>query len=137
MAPRYLAPLLLALLVIAPAAADSAVKVSEADCRWLTRHRPAADVAYRPGVDVRGRPVAPADLPDANRVELPRQISIVLAVPLGTLLKGHGRPELAASEVDVGLATVDRDSGQVYYEGQLLDGGEAARLVAACGDKLD
>ncbi len=31
-------------------------------CRQLVRHVPAADVAYKPGVDAKGKPIAPADL---------------------------------------------------------------------------
>ena len=53
--------------VIAPAALASeapagppSVLVGREICRRLVAHRPAPDVLYRPGVNLRGRPVAPA-----------------------------------------------------------------------------
>jgi len=52
-----------ALMLSGPATADQGtgrVVVETGDCRWLVRHRPAGDVAFAPGVDRRGRPVAPA-----------------------------------------------------------------------------
>jgi hypothetical protein len=56
------------------------IAVTPADCRLLERHQPAPDVAYRPGVDVRGRPVAPADLGGAPGFELPPVLEFTLAL---------------------------------------------------------
>ena len=39
------------------------VVISGQDCQRLVRHVPAPDVAYKPGIDVHGKAVAPADLP--------------------------------------------------------------------------
>ena len=50
-------------LAALPALADDRVAVSRADCQRLVAHVPAADVAYKPGVDVHGKAVASADLP--------------------------------------------------------------------------
>ena len=36
------------------------VRIAKKDCRRLVRHQPAADVAYQPGVDVRGNKVVGA-----------------------------------------------------------------------------
>ncbi|MEQ8734054.1 MAG: hypothetical protein RIC29_03960, partial [Rhodospirillaceae bacterium] len=38
------------------------ISVRAADCRKLISHIPADDVAFEPGLDVRGRKVAPTDL---------------------------------------------------------------------------
>ncbi len=39
-----------------PAAAEEAkIKFTKKDCRRLVRHQARADVAYKPGVDVRGK----------------------------------------------------------------------------------
>ncbi|MQX37842.1 hypothetical protein [Roseospira navarrensis] len=46
-----------------------AVTIDAAACRRLVRYVPDPDVTYRPGVDVRGRPVAPADLHDYSAFE--------------------------------------------------------------------
>ncbi|MBI5120564.1 MAG: hypothetical protein HZA67_06125 [Rhodospirillales bacterium] len=43
-------------------AAAETVTVSKRDCSRLIAHAPSADVAYKSGVDVKGRKVAPADL---------------------------------------------------------------------------
>ena len=61
--------------------------VSKQHCRWLVQHQPATDVAYTPGVGVRGRPVKPADLASNRRINLPQMITIPLHVPVGNLLK--------------------------------------------------
>ena len=51
------------------------VVISGQDCQRLVRHVPAPDVAYKPGVDVHGKPVAPADLPgSAGGYQLPDHI---------------------------------------------------------------
>ncbi len=44
----------------APSQAE--VRITRQDCQRLVHHVPAADVAYRPGVDVHGKPVVAADL---------------------------------------------------------------------------
>ncbi|WP_255542570.1 hypothetical protein [Azospirillum sp. INR13] len=51
-------------------------------CQRLTRHVPAADVEYRPGVDVNGRPVVPADLPGTAGAQPPVPIDLPLSVDL-------------------------------------------------------
>jgi len=56
----------------APAhAADGAevVSIDARACRRMVRHVPDPDVTYRPGVDVRGRAVTPADLHDYSAFE--------------------------------------------------------------------
>jgi hypothetical protein len=45
--------------------------MSSGDCNRFVRHHPSADVEYKPGVDVRGKAVAPADLPGSRRIKLP------------------------------------------------------------------
>jgi hypothetical protein len=127
--------LMLAILAATPATAGvlkQKVSVSKQDCRWLVRHRPSADVAYKPGVDVRGRPVKPADLESNQQVDLPPVIAIPLHVPLGNVLKKGSSTAVDSSEVGAGLVTVDRRSGEVKYEGKTLAPAEAKRMTAAC-----
>ena len=52
-------------------AQESRIVVSEEDCRRLVRHSPSADVEYKPGVDVRRKSVAPADLPGSASIKIP------------------------------------------------------------------
>jgi hypothetical protein len=79
---------LAAFLAMAGATAKGLKKmVSKQDGRWLVQHLPAADVAYTPGVGVRGHPVKPVDLASNRRINLPQIIAIPLHVPVGNLLK--------------------------------------------------
>ncbi|MDA1101622.1 MAG: hypothetical protein O2967_21890 [Proteobacteria bacterium] len=106
--------------------------VSEKDCRLLVAHQPAADVAYKPGVGVRGRPVKPADVDSDQRIDLPQVIAIPLHVPLRRFPGIGVVSPIGDSEAGVGLVTVDRTSGEVKYEGKTLVQSEKARVVAAC-----
>ncbi|MDO8606289.1 MAG: hypothetical protein Q7R40_07125 [Phaeospirillum sp.] len=63
----------------APAVAQQAngapmvITITKTDCSRLIQHQPAPDVAYKPGVDVRGKPVASADA-DPSRAEFARKV---------------------------------------------------------------
>jgi len=127
--------LALALLPLSGAALaqDGTVRLTTAQCRYLERHQPDADVAYKPGVDVHGRPVAPADLDGGRQVEVRPDVVIDLAVPLADFLApGRLRRQLGGSDIHVGTLEVDLASGLVRYDGQLLTDPERARLVAVC-----
>ncbi|WP_119165725.1 hypothetical protein [Algihabitans albus] len=72
---------------ISAAAQPLEVTITRADCSQLVRHLPDADVSadYQPGVDARGKPVAPADLYGANPIELPETFTFLIEVnPLST-----------------------------------------------------
>ena len=86
MAKNWLAAVLCAFagLLPAPAAAEAehVVKVTAGDCRRVVAHVAAADVEYRPGVDVRGRKVAPADLGGGPPIGLPDEIAFDIKLDL-------------------------------------------------------
>mgnify|MGYP005644293085 FL=1 len=131
--------LMAAIIAFAPARADELtgeIKISKKDCRWLVRHQPAADVAYKPGINSRGHKVASADLNPEQQIKLPPIIAIPLTVPVGDLLKKGTSTQVDGSEVNVGLVTIDRKSGEVQYEGKTLVIGQTDRMVAACRDLL-
>jgi hypothetical protein len=112
------------------------VIVDESDCRWLVAHRPDAGVAYRPGVDAEGRPVAPADLPGSPGATLPREVRIALSLRLGDLLGARIPPLLGKSEAYVGTVTVDTASGQAYLDGQELPDPAANAIARVCAERL-
>jgi hypothetical protein len=88
-----------------------------------------ADVAFRPGVDVVGRPVAPADLPGgAQGVGLPVGTNILLDSGRRGLLPGQ------RLETHVGTVVVE-PSGRVLLNGQPL-GTEPPRSIAALCSEL-
>ncbi|MBF0168198.1 MAG: hypothetical protein HQL45_11265 [Alphaproteobacteria bacterium] len=62
---------ILGLLAASEAAAGESVQVSRQDCQRLVHHVPSSDIAYKPGVDAKGRPVKPADLEGSgNNIKL-------------------------------------------------------------------
>jgi hypothetical protein len=119
--------LIAAILLVAagtlPAAAQT---ISEWDCRRLERHVPAPDVVYRPGVDVRGRSVAPADLNPAVPI-VPERFAIYLGVDLRERLGLP--PDLIA---DLPLGVIEIDNGTVLFNGRPIAPDAAAGLAAAC-----
>jgi hypothetical protein len=117
------------LLAAAPAAAQAPVDLTV--CRYLPRHRPAADVEYRPGVDVRGNRVAPADLPGSagampmERFEIP--VTLDFARKLGFATPGAGA---LPGTMEVGRLTMQ--GNRMLFNGQPLSGTNEAELYAFC-----
>jgi hypothetical protein len=107
-------------------------------CQALTtRHRPAPDVEYIPGVDVRGRAVAPADLPGsagANRQTLERfeiPVTLDFAQRMGFSGGRVGTSGKLPGNAEVGRLVID--GGRVTFNGAQVGGGSEAALAAACG----
>ena len=118
------------LLFVLPAAAQT-VKITSADCsRLVTKHVPAPDVAYKPGVDVRGRAVAPADLGGAPQIKIPDQINIPITVDLQKRLNIPANPNLFKPEADLGMVTFQ--GTQVFYNGQPIGDTAQAARAAEC-----
>ncbi|MFM8988843.1 MAG: hypothetical protein ACKOUS_04100 [Alphaproteobacteria bacterium] len=111
----------------APALAQTVV-VDSAACRALATHQPSPDVAYRPGVDVRGRPVVGADLNPAPAI-LPPTLSFDLNADLAPFLPAGSR--LSLPQMGVGRVTIGPD-GKVMFNGQPVGQGDGAALAAAC-----
>lgn len=125
------------------------VTVSAADCRKLATHRPSDDVTYKPGVDVHGKAVAPADLNGGYASMVPDEITIPISIDLADRL-GRAR---ARSQGDANPTTVDRPllpyAGQVplgtvtikgndvLWNGEPLAPRDEATLAAACRAKLE
>ena len=62
------------------------VAVSTTDCSKLVQHVPADDVTYKPGVDVHGNAVVPADLGGGTNITMPEQIDIQIGIDLADRL---------------------------------------------------
>ena len=107
------------------------VEVTGADCRRLfTEHRPAADVAYKPGVDVNGKPVAGADL-NPSPIKVPDTVAFDIAVDLTKYGVASSSP-LFQPNVKLGQVQMDLLSGKVLYNGQALGNPEIEALREAC-----
>ncbi len=136
-----LAGLVCLLIPLAPtggiaAAADGAIEITRADCSRLVKHVPAPDVTYQPGVDVHGKPVAPADLDGGYQVALPRVIRIPITVLLDERFGIPANSVLYKAEAEIGVAEVDLVDGRVTFNGQDLAPAEAQALSAACQEYL-
>lgn len=121
----------------AQSADDQAAWVSPPDCAALVAHRPAQSVEYQQGVDARGRPVAPADLPGHVPLEIDEeQVSIDLRIPLSEFfdVPPSLQPVVGNAEIDPGRVTV-RD-GVAYLGGRRLADQQQNALARACAERL-
>jgi hypothetical protein len=122
---RYFWPLL---VFAGPALAEPVAVIDTATCRLLERHQPAPDVAYRPGVDVQGNAVAPADLPAERGLNLPQTVAVDIRIPVRKLL-GRATPPLTGdADIRVGQVLVGPD-GRVTFNGREIGDGP---VIAAC-----
>jgi hypothetical protein len=132
-AMRIIASIALVLATVAWAAPASAeIAISRKDCARLVNHQPAPDVAYQPGVDVHGRPVAPADLA-GQQIQLPD----VIYIPIEVLVQDkYGIPANSVLyDATALVGVVSLRGNQVYFEDQPLGDPEVAALEQACRDR--
>jgi len=116
------------------AAAGRQLHVTAADCRRLVQYLPSGDVTYRPGVDVYGRAVAPADLSPAPSLGPPERMTVYIDANL----RRYGVPPtspLFQPFVGVGAISFD-SSGNVFFNGQPLGGGEQSALAELCRQRM-
>lgn len=126
---KYLLTVLLSLMFFSSALAEHSPGHSVL-CQSLARHVPAADVAYKPGVDVRGKAVVPADL-NAPMVQAPGKIYIPVEIDL---IEKFGLTVDPALKLDTEVALVGvAPDGTVDYNGQDITSGAAS----ACGLVVD
>jgi len=115
-----------------PTPTPTPIRATPADCRRvLTEHRPAPDVAYQPGVDVRGRPVVGADLNPAPQFQVPDSVAFDIAVDLKKYGIAATSP-LFQPNFKLGEVRMDVASGRVLYNGQPLGNPELEALREAC-----
>jgi hypothetical protein len=109
------------------------IAVKDADCRRVVEHQAAADVNYKPGVDVYGRPVAPADLPGSSQIKLPDEIQIPITVDLSKRLGLPTDGSVFKPEAQIG--TVSVRGNQVFFNNQPLGAQDQAALQQACAER--
>lgn len=108
------------------------ITVSRSACKALVRHVPDEDVAYKPGVDVRGNAVAPADLNGGSNIlrSLPKEIEFPVTLDFFEY-SGIDAPDGMSGEQSIGKITYR--NGRVYFNDQPI-GNDAVNddLIAAC-----
>jgi hypothetical protein len=121
---RFATRFLVGLCLAAPVSAQP--RLSAADCARVVAHLPDASVAYRPGADVLGRPVAPADLSPPQLVAPPR-LGFMLSVDLARRLD---LPMGLSGDLPLGIVTIENN--QLRFNGRVLGDETQAALAAAC-----
>ncbi len=118
-----------------PVVAETVIVVSRADCMALVAHRPDPGVDYRPGVDARGRPVAPADLGGAPAIVLAEEIEIPITVELAPRFGLPPVPDLYKGEAEIGRARVRLEDGRAWFDGRPLTGEQERILALLCRER--
>ncbi|MGM0560982.1 MAG: hypothetical protein ACQETX_07940 [Pseudomonadota bacterium] len=114
-------------LPLSVAAESVKVTISAADCQLLQPYTPESgqDPAYKPGVDVEGNAVAPADLGGGSQFELPESFTFPLEVtPF---------PDSAFSSSAIRLGEVRVDEyGTAYWNGDPLTDRDRQLVAKEC-----
>lgn len=136
-----------------PAAADDAapkVRITKKDCQRIVRHQARADVAYQPGVDVRGNPVVPADasggftipLPDVFEFNITKDLTAYLDGPEEQLAADKAAAiaaerSVAATNAAVSSAETAVADAQSIYDDAAADATAAQTVAEAAQDAAD
>ena len=118
------------------------VALSAADCKKLVQHVPADDVTYKPGVDVRGKAVVPADLGGGYDLKIPEEIHIQIGIDLADRLalrdarRSSGSVPTARKvlpfegKAAIGVLTVK--GNDAFWNGERIASQDEALLAEAC-----
>ena len=101
----------------------------------MVAHVPDPRVDYVPGKDVRGRPVAPADLDDSVRIALPEIIVIDIEVELQDRFGFPANASSFEADANIGVVEVAPD-GTARFNGQPLQDDAQAALTRRCQEIL-
>ena len=116
-------------------AADASPTVDLALCNALVKHKPSADVEYQPGVDVRGNPVAPADLAGSPQIKLPDKIQIPLTLSLVKVLNLNTSQypyNQFGPGTEAQLGSLEVEGDKVTFNGQPLSDEQQSNLAVLC-----
>jgi hypothetical protein len=116
-------------------AEELTIVATKESCKKLVKHKPLKGVAFTPGVDVRGRPVASADLPNNGGLAamLPKTYEFPISV---SPLKGTSATRFGETRLNLGQIGFDLKTGAVTYNGRPLDGVARRDFVKKCRDLL-
>ncbi len=125
------------ILIFPSLSAEKKALVTVETCRILTEHIPADDVSYKAGVDVRGKPVKPADLVPAADFGLKDKISFQLILDVA---KENRATENSQSRIqnrpgqrgDMYMGQIMVRDGRVTLDGRPLSGKNRKALYVLC-----
>lgn len=105
--------------------------LTRSQCKQLIiNHKPAADVDYQPGIDVKGNPVVPADISPPKNYGLGDNVEIDIG-------SRHKRvaprtpSRLRNSDVSFGTVNITKD-GKVYINGEVVGDTQREELEEHC-----
>ena len=130
------ATLAVVMLISDPPPAVSAgakVAISKRDCHWLLPHQVRADVAFSPGMDVRGNKVTRANLQRDQEIKLLKEFAFNLNIDIAQKYGLDARGINA--DMAVGKVTVRGRS--IYFTDQLLDSRDHAAATTKCKKTLN
>ncbi len=107
------------------------VTITKADCSRLAYHVPSNDTAYRPGIDVHGKPVVPADLGGTPEIKLPEEITSAITVDIQERFSIPANSTLFEPEAYIGNVVVHKD-GATFFNGKPLTSEEQRALAHLC-----
>ena len=110
-------------------AAGTIAKVSGRDCKRLLQHQASADVNYKPGVDVRGRRVAGADVAGGMKLKLPKFVEFDIAF---NPLKGTSATRFGETSSSVGKVKYDVGKNAFTFNGKPMNDKAVAELARKC-----
>lgn len=114
----------------------SEASISLDDCKRITKHSPRPDVAYQPGVDVRGKPVVGADLqPELGQIKLPDEIVIDFGLDFAGR---YGFEGTGLQTATAGILTINYDLalGGLTVNGKPLIASDSRAVAKACAMML-
>ena len=111
-------------------AAGAKATISSRDCKRLVGRSAAVGAEYKPGVDVRGRKVAGADLGGGSPIKLPKEFTIPIGVDFAKRFGTGDSGNKFTSETTIGKVTVR--GSKVYYNGKPIGGTAQAELAETC-----
>jgi len=114
------------------------IETTQENCARIQKHVARNDVTYKAGVDVHGKPVAPADLQDQPKF-LKDEIVIDLSLPLVDLYDVANPPnrKLQNAEVQVGTVRYEMLSGKFYFNDQPLADTALHAIAEKCVEIYD
>jgi len=125
------------ILIFPSVSAERLGLITVESCRILTAHIPRDDVSYQGGVDVRGKPVKPADLYERPDFGLKDKISFALILDVAANNQAGAKAQKQFQEYpglqgDVYLGQIVVKEGKATLDGKPLAGGDRTALYRFC-----
>ncbi|MDX1922336.1 MAG: hypothetical protein SFW65_04315 [Alphaproteobacteria bacterium] len=121
------------------------IRVDASACRYVTKHVPDADVAYKPGVNVHGKKVVPADVAPPTdyhvedslylRLTLDAAKAFGLKVPKIPTVTPGNNPNVPAVTGETVAGYITFKHGKAYLNNQPLDHAGERQLAVLCSNQ--